>query len=54
MSDCAAAADLGYRERARVDARLAGPKGNVEIFVWLASPAASTGDAADDTGATLA
>lgn len=31
-----AAEALGYRERGRCDARVSGPKGNVEIFVWLA------------------
>jgi 23S rRNA (cytidine1920-2'-O)/16S rRNA (cytidine1409-2'-O)-methyltransferase len=31
----AAALPFGLAERGRVDARLAGPKGNVEIFVWL-------------------
>jgi len=31
----AAAVSLGYVERARADARVAGPKGNVEIFVHL-------------------
>lgn len=30
-----AAAELGYRERRRVDSRLSGPKGNLEIFLWL-------------------
>lgn len=31
----AAAAELGYEERARVDSRVPGPKGNREIFLWL-------------------
>lgn len=26
---------LGYRERGRADSRLAGPKGNREVFLWL-------------------
>jgi 23S rRNA (cytidine1920-2'-O)/16S rRNA (cytidine1409-2'-O)-methyltransferase len=30
-----AAAGLGYREAGRADSRLAGPKGNREIFLWL-------------------
>jgi 23S rRNA (cytidine1920-2'-O)/16S rRNA (cytidine1409-2'-O)-methyltransferase len=30
-----AARALGYRELGRVDSRLAGPKGNREIFLWL-------------------
>jgi 23S rRNA (cytidine1920-2'-O)/16S rRNA (cytidine1409-2'-O)-methyltransferase len=30
-----AAIALGYDERARVDSRVAGPKGNREIFLWL-------------------
>ena len=30
------AAELGYREQGRVDSRVAGPKGNREIFLWLA------------------
>jgi 23S rRNA (cytidine1920-2'-O)/16S rRNA (cytidine1409-2'-O)-methyltransferase len=30
-----AARELGYRERGRADSRLAGPKGNREIFLWL-------------------
>lgn len=31
----AAAASLGYRERGRVESRLAGPKGNREVILWL-------------------
>jgi 23S rRNA (cytidine1920-2'-O)/16S rRNA (cytidine1409-2'-O)-methyltransferase len=30
-----AAIELGYRPRGQVDSRLAGPKGNREIFLWL-------------------
>ena len=30
-----AAATLGYRESGRRDSRLAGPKGNREVFLWL-------------------
>jgi 23S rRNA (cytidine1920-2'-O)/16S rRNA (cytidine1409-2'-O)-methyltransferase len=30
-----AAAQLGYRPRGRAESRLAGPKGNREIFLWL-------------------
>jgi 23S rRNA (cytidine1920-2'-O)/16S rRNA (cytidine1409-2'-O)-methyltransferase len=30
-----AAADLGYRDRGRAESRLPGPKGNLEIFLWL-------------------
>ena len=33
----AAAAALGLRERGRADAAIAGPKGNREIFLWLAA-----------------
>ena len=39
----AAAAELGFQERARVDSRLAGPKGNREIFLLLAPRAADAG-----------
>lgn len=39
-----AAAELGYVERARVDSRVHGPKGNREIFLWLA-PEATDGAA---------
>lgn len=35
-----AAAGLGYRARGQVDSRLAGPKGNREIFLWLSPQAA--------------
>ena len=42
-----AASALGYAEAGRADSRLAGPKGNVEIFLWLrplrASAASSSG-----------
>ena len=31
----AAARDHGHAERGRADSRLAGPKGNREIFLWL-------------------
>lgn len=31
----AAAAECGYAERGRADSRLAGPKGNLEIFLYL-------------------
>jgi len=31
-----AAAALGYAERGRAESRLAGPKGNREVFLWLA------------------
>jgi len=31
-----AAVELGYRLLGQVDSRLAGPKGNLEIFLWLA------------------
>ncbi len=37
----AVALELGYAEQARADSRLAGPKGNVEIFLWLAPAAAN-------------
>ncbi len=29
------AADLGYAERGRAESRVAGPKGNREVFLWL-------------------
>lgn len=32
-----AAVDLGFTERARCDSPVAGPKGNVEAFLWLSS-----------------
>jgi 23S rRNA (cytidine1920-2'-O)/16S rRNA (cytidine1409-2'-O)-methyltransferase len=36
VEDVAAAAqELGYTERGRAESRLPGPKGNVEIFLWL-------------------
>ena len=35
-----AARELGYREADRVDSRLPGPKGNREIFLWLAPKSA--------------
>jgi len=35
-----AAVELGYRPLAQVDSRLAGPKGNREIFLWLGPEAA--------------
>jgi 23S rRNA (cytidine1920-2'-O)/16S rRNA (cytidine1409-2'-O)-methyltransferase len=35
-----AAAGLGHREVGRAESRLAGPKGNREIFLWLAPEAA--------------
>jgi len=35
-----AARALGWRERGRVDSRVPGPKGNREIFLWLAPPGA--------------
>lgn len=35
-----AAVELGYRPLAQVDSRLAGPKGNREIFLWLGPKAA--------------
>ncbi|MDJ0789491.1 MAG: TlyA family RNA methyltransferase [Myxococcota bacterium] len=37
----AVALELGHTEQARADSRLAGPKGNVEIFLWLAPAAAN-------------
>ena len=48
----ASAAPLGFQERARVDSRLAGPKGNREIFLLLEPPAADAGTgAANSPGA---
>ncbi len=35
------AEELGYRARAQVESRVAGPKGNREIFLWLAFAAGS-------------
>ncbi|MCA9512330.1 MAG: TlyA family RNA methyltransferase, partial [Myxococcales bacterium] len=46
----AAAAALGYRERARVDSRVHGPKGNREIFLWLAPARADGGPTAPRAG----
>ena len=40
----AACAEAGFAEVGRVDSRLAGPKGNREIFLWL-RPAAGTAEA---------
>lgn len=34
------AEELGYTEAGRVDSRMAGPKGNREIFLWLRPPVA--------------
>ena len=48
----AAAAELGFQERARADSRLAGPKGNREIFLLLEPRAAEGGTgSADSPGA---
>jgi 23S rRNA (cytidine1920-2'-O)/16S rRNA (cytidine1409-2'-O)-methyltransferase len=33
VRDCAES--LGYRLEGRVDSRIPGPKGNLEIFLWL-------------------
>jgi 23S rRNA (cytidine1920-2'-O)/16S rRNA (cytidine1409-2'-O)-methyltransferase len=41
---CAAARELGYTLRGRCESRLAGPKGNREIFAWLV-PDPSRGEA---------
>ncbi len=38
-----AARALGYRERGRAESRLAGPKGNREIFLWLSPGEAQIG-----------
>jgi 23S rRNA (cytidine1920-2'-O)/16S rRNA (cytidine1409-2'-O)-methyltransferase len=50
----AAARALGYRERGRADSRLPGPKGNREVFLWLApggeAPAGADGERASATG----
>jgi 23S rRNA (cytidine1920-2'-O)/16S rRNA (cytidine1409-2'-O)-methyltransferase len=41
VEDVAAAAqELGYAERGRAESCLPGPKGNVEIFLWLSPPSA--------------
>ncbi len=32
---CTAAAELGWRKLGQADSRVAGPKGNREVFVWL-------------------
>ena len=37
-----AAVELGYRPLGQVDSRLAGPKGNREIFLWLGPEAADS------------
>jgi 23S rRNA (cytidine1920-2'-O)/16S rRNA (cytidine1409-2'-O)-methyltransferase len=37
-----AAVELGYQPRGQVDSRLAGPKGNREIFLWLAPETADS------------
>lgn len=41
----AAAAALGYAERGRAESRIRGPKGNQEVFLWLA-PGDTSGDPA--------
>jgi 23S rRNA (cytidine1920-2'-O)/16S rRNA (cytidine1409-2'-O)-methyltransferase len=46
----AAAVELGYRPLGRVDSRLAGPKGNREIFLWLAPGAADSRGAGPSAG----
>ena len=35
-----AAAELGYRPAGEAESRLAGPKGNREVFLWLRAPTA--------------
>ena len=41
------AAGLGYRQAGRSESRIAGPKGNREIFLW---PVRTGGDADEEAG----
>ena len=43
MRDCAVA--LGYAPLGEAESRLPGPRGNREIFLWLAPPGAAEGAA---------
>ncbi len=45
-----AAAGHGHRERGRADSRLPGPKGNLEIFLWLAAGSKAPGAKPQATG----
>jgi 23S rRNA (cytidine1920-2'-O)/16S rRNA (cytidine1409-2'-O)-methyltransferase len=47
-----AAAELGWRERGRVESRVPGPRGNREIFLWIA-PGPADGDREGPTSRDL-